>query len=234
MSHDPSVPSPADGLPAGGWLHNPATGEIAHLLAADADGRRIEVDLWLQPGAAVAGAHIHDRFVERFQVREGEVGFQVAGAERVSRAGEETIEVPAGTVHDWWNSGEGIARVRVEVEATPEAAGQPAARFASMIEAIWSLGALGRVNAKGMPDPLWLAAIAHEYKDAIRFVKPPAAVQTLLFGPLAVIARRTGRDPLAEELHGPDGACAIPDPGEQGLAELLAEGVDARAARRRS
>ena len=102
-------------------------------------------------------------------------------------------------------------------EAAP---GRPAARFVSMIEAMWSLGALGRVNAKGMPDPLWLAAIAREYRDVIRFVKPPAAVQAALFGPLAAIARRTGRDPLAPELHGPAGACAIPDPGEDGLATL--------------
>lgn len=149
-------------LTPGRWLHNPATGEIAHLLSADADGRRAEVDLWLQPGAAV----------------------------------------------------------------------QVGARFASMIEAIWSLGALGRVNAKGLPDPLWLAAIAREYSDTIRFVKPPAIIQTLLFGPLAAVARRTGRDPLAPELHGPEGACSIPDPGEEGLAALLAQGVQTRAARR--
>ena len=219
-------------LTPGRWMHNPATGEIAHLISADPDGQRAEVDLWLQPGAAVPGAHVHDQFVERFQVREGEVGFQVAGSERVSRAGEGTIEVPAGTVHDWWNSGDGIALVRVEVEATPEAAGRSAARFASMIEAIWSLGALGKVNAKGMPDPLWLAAIGHEYRDTIRFVKPPALIQTILFGSLAMIARRTGRDPLAAELHGPEGACSIPDPGEEGLAALLAKGVDTRSARR--
>ena len=232
MGKENSARSPVTALTPGRWLHNPATGEIAHLLSADADGRRAEVDLWLQPGAAVAGAHVHDQFVERFQVREGEVGFQVAGTERVSRAGDETVEVAAGTVHDWWNSGDGIARVRVEVEATPEARGQSAARFASMIEAIWSLGALGRVNAKGMPDPLWLAAIAHEYRDTIRFVKPPALAQTLLFGPMAAIALRTGRDPLAAELHGPEGACSIPDPGEEGLAGLLAQGVQTRAARR--
>ena len=100
-----------------------------------------------------------------------------------------------------------------------------------MIEAMWSLGALDRVNARGMPGPLWLAAIAREYRDVIRFVKPPAAVQAALFGPLAAIARRTGRDPLAPRLHGPAAACAIPDPGEDGLAALLARPVRAYAAR---
>jgi mannose-6-phosphate isomerase-like protein (cupin superfamily) len=232
MNSDDSTRVPVSELPVGSWLHNPATGEIATLVAADDDGRRIEVDLWLQPGAAVAGAHVHDHFIERFTVREGEVGFQIGKTERVAHPSDGTLEVPAGTVHDWWNSGDGIAQVRVEVEATATAPGRPADRFAAMIETLWSLGALGKVNAKGLPDPLWLAAIAREYSDAIRFVKPPALVQTLLFTPLAAIAHRTGRNPLAPELHGPSAACVIPDPGEEGLADLLSQGVGTRTARR--
>jgi hypothetical protein len=51
--------------------------------------------------------------------------------------------------------------------------------------------------------------------------------------PLAAIARRTGRNPLAAELHGPAAPCAIADPGEDGLAALLAQRVGARAARGR-
>jgi quercetin dioxygenase-like cupin family protein len=228
----PSPGAAAEPAP-GAWLHNPATGEIAHLAEVEAGGRRIEVDLWLQPGAAVARAHVHDHFVERFEVRAGEVALQIAGDERIARTGGGVVEVPAGTVHDWWNAGDGVARVRVEVAATQTAPGRPAARFVSMIEALWSLGALGRVNARGLPDPLWLAAIAREFRDAIRFTRPPATVQAALFGPLAAIARRTGRNPLAPELHGPAGACAISDPGEDGLATLLARPVGTRAARRR-
>jgi hypothetical protein len=223
-------PTPQD-TTTGRWLHNPATGEIGHILRAAGDGTEIEVDLWLQPGAAVARAHIHDNFIERFEVRAGQVGFLIEGSERVVRAGDDPVEVPAGTLHDWWNSGDGIAQIRGTVVTAPEGRGTPAARFVSMIEALWSLGALGRVNQEGLPDPLWLAAIAREYRDAIRFVQPPAAVQTALFGPLATIARRTGRDPLAPELHGLNGACAIPDPGEAGLAELLARRVGARDSR---
>ena len=215
------------------WFHNPATGELAHLVSADSGGRRIEVDLWLQPGAAVARAHIHDHFVERFEVRMGEVGLRVGDDERVARPGDGRVEVPAGTVHDWWNAGGGVARVAVEVEATPSAPGEPAARFISMIEALWSLGALGRVDAKGQPDPLWLASIAREYRDVIRFTSPPAPVQNARLPPLAALARRRGRDPLAPELHGPAGACAIPDPGESGLESLLARRVGTAVARGR-
>jgi mannose-6-phosphate isomerase-like protein (cupin superfamily) len=235
MTATTRAPADAAEIAAGAWLHNPVTGELARLNVAPAEtgGRRLEAELWLQPGAAVARAHVHDHFVERFEVLAGEVGFQVAADQRVVHAGDGPVEVPAGSEHDWWNAGDGVARVRVEVIATPAAPGRPAARFASMIEALWSLGALGHVNRAGMPDPLRLAAIAREYRDTIRFTNPPAAVQAVLFAPLAAIARRTGRDPLAPELHGPSAACAIPDPGEDGLAALLARRVGARAARGR-
>jgi len=211
-------------IAAGAWLHNPVTGELARMDVGPADtaGRRIEGSLWLRPGAAVAGAHVHEHFDERFEVLAGEVGFQIAGVERTVRPGDGTIEVAAGVLHDWWNAGPDVAHVRVEVEAQPDAPGRPAARFVSMLEAMWSLGALGQVNAKGMPDPLWLAAIAREYRDTIRFARPPAFVQAALFGPLAALARRTGRNPLSQELHGPAAACAIPEPTEARLSELLA------------
>jgi mannose-6-phosphate isomerase-like protein (cupin superfamily) len=218
----------------GAWLHNPATGELArvNLSPADTGGRRLEVDLWLQPGAAVARAHVHEHLSERFEVIEGEVGVQAARREAVVRPGDAPVEVPARTAHDWWNAGDGVAHVRVEVAAAPSAPGRPAERFLAMIEAMWSLGALGRVDADGMPQGLWLAASAREYRDAIRFTKPPAAMQAALFGPLALVARRTGRDPHAPELHGPTAACAIADPGDDGLAALLAR--PARSARSRA
>ena len=217
---------------AGTWIHNPATGEIGRVNVSPAEtrGRRFEADLWLQPGAAVVGAHVHDHIVERFEVVAGAVGFQVGGAERVARAGDPAVEAPVGTVHDWWNAGTGIAHVLFTVDAAAGAPGRPAARFVEMIEVLFSLGALGRVNAKGLPDSLWLAAIAHEYRDVARFVRPPALVQRSLFGPLAALARRTGRDPDQPELHGLTAPCVIPDPGEAGLGELLARRVGARAA----
>jgi mannose-6-phosphate isomerase-like protein (cupin superfamily) len=217
---------------AGTWMHNPVTGEIGRVNVGPAEthGRRFEADLWLQPGAAVVGVHVHDHIVERFEVVAGEVGFQLGGIERVARAGDPVVLVPVGTVHDWWNAGAGIAQVRFAVDASPGGPGRPAARFAELIEVLFSLGALGRVNATGLPDPLWLAAIAREYRDVARFVRPPALVQAARFGPLAALARRTGRDPRQPELHGPTAPCVIPDPGEAGLGELLARRVNARAA----
>lgn len=218
-------------VPIGTWLHNPVTGELAELRSLDSGNDRMEGTLWLQPGAAVARPHVHDHLIERFEVLDGEVGFVVGGAERVVAPGAGVVEVPAGVVHDWWNAGDGIAQVRVEVEAVAAPGG--AGRFVAMIQTLWSLGALGRVDAAGAPDLLWLAAIAREYRDVIRFVSPPAPVQAILFGPLSAVARATGRDPLAPGLHGPDAACVIENPGEEGRAALLGVRVEAGTARGR-
>ena len=213
------------------WLHNPVTGEIAHVRSMTDDGGELEADLWLQPGAALARPHVHDHLVERFEVLEGEVALRIGETDRVARPGDGAFEVPAGTVHDWWNAGDGVAHVRGDVRATRAASGRPAARFVSTLECLWSLAALGRVDARGVPDPLWLMAIAREYRDVIRFTSPPAVVQSVLAPPIAALARRTGRDPLAPALHGPEAACAIADPGEEGLRAMLAEAVGASAAR---
>jgi hypothetical protein len=50
--------------------------------------------------------------------------------------------------------------------------------------------------------------MATEYRDVLRFTKPPAVVQRVVLGPLALLARRLGRDPTADWLHG-DAAPAI-------------------------
>jgi quercetin dioxygenase-like cupin family protein len=185
------------------WLQNPATGELAQL-TPDASGRRVEFDLWLQPRAAVARAHVHDRLTERFEVVEGEVGLRVGRDKRTARAGAGVVEVPPGMVHDWWNAGDGIARVRGEVVGTP------ADRFVGMLEVVFSLGVLGRVDRRGAPTPLWLAAVMREYRDVIRIAGLPG----FALAALAPFAARAGRDPLAAELHGTTAACAIdaPDP----------------------
>ena len=61
-----------------------------------------------------------------------------------------------------------------------------------MIETLFGLAREGHVNKRGMPDPLQLALFATEFSDVAVFRKPPAAVQRVLFGALAPIARRRG------------------------------------------
>jgi uncharacterized cupin superfamily protein len=217
------------------WAHNPVTGELARMItpASDSPRESIEVELFLQPGAAVAAAHTHSNLIERFEVVEGEVAYLIDGAERVMRPGDGIAEVRPGTVHDWWNAGEGIARVMATVEVAPGAPADSAERFVAMIEVLWSLGAEGRTNEEGMPDPLWMAAIGHEYGDVMRLVKPPPAVQAITLPVLGGIGRLLGRRPSAPSLHGPGAAMYIDDPGDR-LEELLGRHVGAGEARGRS
>jgi mannose-6-phosphate isomerase-like protein (cupin superfamily) len=201
-------------MATGDWIQNVKTKELvrADVHPDDTAGRSAVATMWLEPGAAVVGEHVHDHLLERFAVIEGELGVSLDGKEQTARPGT-VVTVPAGTAHDWWNAGTGGAQVRVEIEATP-GSGPMAARFVDMIEVIFGLANTGRTNEKGLPSPLWLAAVAHEYADVLRFTRPPAIVQRVVFGPLAALARRTGRDPAAAWLHGPDAPARVEAPAE--------------------
>ena len=105
------------------------------------------------------------------------------GQRSVLRAGQQA-HIEPGVWHDWWNAGDKDAIVRVEIT--------PGERFAHMIETLFGLAREGHVNKRGMPDPLQLALFATEFSDVAVFRKPPAAVQRVVFGALAPIARRRG------------------------------------------
>jgi hypothetical protein len=69
-----------------------------------------------------------------------------------------------------------------------------------MIETLFGLARLGHTNQKGMPNPLQLALTAQEFSDVVVFRRPPAALQRVIFGALAPIARRRGYRPTYPQL----------------------------------
>ena len=169
----------------GDTFHNPVTGERVIILEGptQAPDRRLVVELHLDPGAAVAGEHLHPGIDEAFEVLEGRLGYRLDDIEGTAIAGDR-IDIRAGSWHDWWHEGEGEAVVRVTVA--------PGDRFERMIRTLWGLACDGRTNSKGMPGILQLAAISAEFSDVIVFRKPPRLVQRALFGALAPLARRRG------------------------------------------
>jgi mannose-6-phosphate isomerase-like protein (cupin superfamily) len=197
----------------GDMYENRVTGERAVVLRGDEDGagEPALVHLVVKPGGAVAGEHVHPRLQERFRVIAGTLGTKVDGVERTLDAGAE-VTVPAGTRHDWWNAGEGEASVLVEL-----APNEP--RFEAMIATLFGLANAGRTNSKGMPDPLQLALIAREFADVIRFTRPPAPVQTVLFAVLGAAGRLRGYRAVYPEYLRPHGR-ATPDPDVVALAGL--------------
>jgi quercetin dioxygenase-like cupin family protein len=186
VSHpDPAAAPDTRPLEPGEIWENPVTLERAVLLEAPwwNDARRAVADLTAPPGARVVGEHLHPALHESFTVRAGELTVLRDGQRSVLRAGQRA-DIEPGVWHDWWNAGRQDAIVRVEVT--------PGERFAHMIETLFGLAREGHVNKRGMPNPLQLALIANEFADVIVFRRPPPAVQRVLFGALAPIARRRG------------------------------------------
>lgn len=182
----PSVLEPAtQPIAAGDSLENPSTGERGVLIKVPWEGsdRSLEADLFVQPEGAVVGEHIHRNFDERFEVKAGRIGFRLDGSESIAGPGQ-VVEIPRGHWHDWWNAGEEQAVARVWVS--------DGGRFLQMIETLFGLARDGHTNSKGLPDPLQLAMFAAEFRDVMVLRRPPAAVQTVLFGLLRPVARARG------------------------------------------
>ena len=177
-------------FPAGTVLHNPVTGEYARVVEHTPE--RVVGELLAVPGGAVAGPHCHPGQEERFEVLDGVMGYRRGNDRGELRAGE-SVTVPPGVVHDWWNAGDGNLRARVTVT--------PPGRFAAMIGAVWGLAVVGRTNAKGMPGPVDAALLAEAFGDEIVFERPPRVVQQALARTVAPIARRRGRSVTREVLR---------------------------------
>ena len=186
MSHPEILPASTEPISPGDSIENPVTGELGIVLKGpwDGDDPSLEAELHVQPGGAVAGEHIHHNLDERFRVKAGRIGFRLNGEESVAGPGE-SIEIPRGSWHDWWNASD-------DEEAVAEVYVSDGARFLLMIENLFGLARDGHTNDKGLPDPLQLTMFATEFRDVIVFKRPPAAVQKLLFGALRPVAKARG------------------------------------------
>jgi quercetin dioxygenase-like cupin family protein len=171
---------------AGEVFENPVTGEraVVRLGTEDTGGNQVVVDLYVKPGGAVAGEHVHPVIDESFTVVRGQVGFRVDGRESIAQLNQR-LHVPTGVAHFWWNAGDEEAHVIVEFN-------HGAARFEEMIRNLFGLAQDGKTNSKGMPNLLQGALFAREFSDVLYFTKPPLVVQRLLFGLLASIGRALG------------------------------------------
>jgi quercetin dioxygenase-like cupin family protein len=164
-------------------LVNPVTGErgVVRVAPNAENGRTLVADLFVQPGGAVAGEHLHPNLQEAFTVLRGKVGMRLNGQELIAPLNERIV-IPVGVVHDWWNAGDEEAHVQVEV--------MPGDRFLEMISNLFGLAQDGKTNKKGMPNLLQLVVFGKEFEDVIVFTKPPRWVFNLMYvllSPLALL-----------------------------------------------
>jgi len=186
---------------AGEVYENPVTGERAVVRAGteETGGGHLVVDLYVAPGGAVAGEHIHQDIEETFTAVRGRVGFRLDGREDVAGPTRRLV-VPPGVVHDWWNAGKEEAHVIVELRGEI----RRLERFELMISTLYGLARDGKTDAGGRPSILQASILAREFDDVITFSRPPRFVQRLLFGTLAPVAHLLGYRAAYPE-YGPSG-----------------------------
>lgn len=180
----------------GDVYENPVTREYAVVLRGTEDrgDRAMIVHLLARPGAAVIGPHVHPHVRERFTVVRGRLEARVAGVLHRLGPGQSAV-IDAGVVHDWWNpstSEEAHVLVELDDATGTDAAFGHLARFELMIATLFGLARDGKVDAKGRPSLLQAAVMMQEFSDVIVFTQPPRAVQRVVAGVLAPVAKVLG------------------------------------------
>jgi quercetin dioxygenase-like cupin family protein len=175
----------------GDMAANSVTGEraIVRLGVSDSGGKLLVSDVFVRPGGAVVGEHMHPGIDETFTIMSGTVGFRLNGREAIAVPGQR-VHAPRGSLHDYWNAGDDEAHLLIEIS--------PGTRFEEMAVNLFGLAMDGKTNAKGMPSLLQMAALGREFDDVVRFARPPRVFQQLMFallGPIAKARGYIGNDP---------------------------------------
>ncbi len=180
---------------AGDVIENPVTGDrvIFRKTARDTNGELLQFELSMKPHGASMFEHVHLRQEERVEVVSGTVRFRRGGKEKRLSAGQ-TAVLPAGIPHTLWNGGDDEAHVLVEA--------RPALKTETAIETLFGLARDGKVDKRGMPNPLQGAVVASEYETF--FARPPIPVQRAAVAVLAPIARLFGYRSRYPEYSGPE------------------------------
>ena len=141
--------------------------------AQDTDGAELVIEARMRRGAFMP-PHRHLRQEETFDVLEGTGTFKVAGRRVVARAGER-VKVPAGVSHRFRNRSDGDVRIRATL--------RPALRTEELFERLFALGAQGKVNKLGAPNPIITASLIREFREEFFYLGGvPVAVQRILAG----------------------------------------------------
>lgn len=156
---------------------NPVTGEraVVRVGTEESGGELLVAELFVGPGGAVVGEHVHPAIEERFTVLSGRVGFRLDGREEIAELGRR-LHVPAGVAHDL------VERRRRG--GAHHSRGQPRHQIRGGDCEQLRPGPGRQDERQGDAQP--------PAEDVLYFTKPPRAVQKVLFGVLAPVARLLG------------------------------------------
>lgn len=158
-------------------ITNPRTGQ--QMTFVTDSPALLEIDSFNPPTTVPEPEHVHPEQESGCRVTAGALHFRVAGAERIVSAGE-SITIPAGTPHYFWNDG--------PQDAWSSQWFRPALNARAFFETLFALAQDGKLDDKGMPSLLQIAVMIPEFADVIRPTSPPWVIQrtaSVVFGPLA-------------------------------------------------
>ena len=127
--------------------------------------------------------HSHPLQESSAHVHSGSLVFEVEGEVRRVGPGE-SITIPAGALHTFWNEGPDDAH-SVQVF-------RPALGTAEFFETYAALAERDQLDDNGMPALLQLAVMIPAFGDEMRVTRPPWPVQRALAAALGPLARRRG------------------------------------------
>lgn len=177
------------------WFENPQDGQRFRLitLPSETGGRGFTLEYTYRPftGRTAVPAHFHSRARETFEVLRGEARYQV-GASVLPLGCRESIVLPEGLahVHPWSVSAETLHVRQTTRLDRPDEAGLWASLQA--LVTLFGLAAAGKVNRRGLPNPLQLAVTVRSTMPATYLAGMPPVLQRLLFGGLARLGHAVG------------------------------------------
>ena len=166
-------------------ISNPVTGQQIKFIqtAKDTNGQLLEMESVYAAASKEPPPHYHPYQAEDFTILEGEMTVRMNGGLTVLKKGD-SLHVPANTVHSMWNDTSSVAIVNWKV--------QPAMNTEYFFENAMGLAQDGKTQADGMPRFLQVVLLASKYSGTFRLVKPPFAVQKILFAVLKPFAYLAG------------------------------------------
>lgn len=195
--HPATAPFNTTALPR--TITHPLIGDRVTFLetAATTGGAYTLVEVVLQGGGG-NGLHYHLDYDEEFTAVEGVLGIQLGKETLRLQPGQQAV-APVRSVHRFYNPGTEPITFRVKVA--------PSRRFEEMLRMAYGLAGDGLCNGKGVPKSIWHTAILFETGESY-LPGLPLGLQRGLFGLLARIARRLGKDKELERYYRPGGKTA--------------------------
>ena len=170
----------------GQHIENPVTGQtiIFRATGQETNGEVFQAEGIFRPGGFAGVLHYHPFQKERFEVMEGTACFKV-GHKQVQLGPGETIVVPTGQRHTFWNAGQDEMRVIFEFRPALPAT----VRF---YEFYFGLARVGKARKNGLPSIWQIALQVDEFADHVRMANPPWWIQRVIFALLRPVALLIG------------------------------------------